>query len=799
MNRLRNGGPARFAGPLTLLLSILAWGASSSPALALDWISPRPFTAVLPSVTLAPSSSHPLEVTIRAGGPGASLAWSATCQGSFTCGLAPASGVVAVPSNGAALVPITVTVPDTALGAASLTVTFSYEQGGGIVAKAGASVQAATGGRPELKPIPSTMSGPAGSAGSVSFQLHSMIGGSEQVVITAGRFNPDPNNVGMHFAWGSPPSMVTLPGGGIANVSVPVTLSANAYAGNLNTVQVSVTSNGGISNALGNAMVSAPSPGSLPTACVPVGLMPVSDVVAGRDGPASLPARGYWLLPTGLEGVRVIRNASTDSIGITDANGDGGDDRILGTIRIPSYAAALSVIPNFVTAQSETLDVGLLAAGRAGLMILDLRVIEDPTFGTWEDFFDTDVNGVDDRILRIIPTPGFATDAAWFRAASGRIVALVADADSGSIPVSAAYNPALTVGGTGAGVVAVDVRAAIDSLGGVPYAAGTLATPGSALDLEVRGGGNSTELVVADGAGGVLLYGLSTAGGAPATVTFTPRGTVALSSAWGTPYARDLTWISNTRDSLYVSVAAGAGGVQLIKAPRGGGAPSLLLVQQTSAPAIGIGGTWTGTLGVAMGAGGVALMRAPSGSELGKIGPGAPPPYVAPVILAQGVPWDVSGPLQVAAHQNAMSLATAGCFEANVGPNPDFLVSDGERMLVLRPGTATVTAVELAESPLLRTIRLRAVPNPSSGIVAIEARVSRTATSPALEIGIYDVQGRLVRTLRAVVRYGIAPAVWDGRDASGVPVASGRYWARLREAARLRDTISEATPIVILR
>ena len=66
-----------------------------------------------------------------------------------------------------------------------------------------------------------------------------------------------------------------------------------------------------------------------------------------------------WQWPPGT--IRGYYAPLGTSIGLTDANGDGGDDRVLGTIRIPSYAAALSVIPNFVTANSETLDVGLLA------------------------------------------------------------------------------------------------------------------------------------------------------------------------------------------------------------------------------------------------------------------------------------------------------------------------------------------------------------------------------------------------------------------------------------------------------
>jgi len=103
-------------------------------------------------------------------------------------------------------------------------------------------------------------------------------------------------------------------------------------------------------------------------------------------------------------------------------------------------------------------------------MLLDLTVTDDPTFGTWEDFFDVDMNGIDDRILRVIPTSGFATDVGWFRAPSGRVVAMVADADTGSVAVSASYNPASVVAGTGQGVVAIDLGAALDP-GLPPYAA----------------------------------------------------------------------------------------------------------------------------------------------------------------------------------------------------------------------------------------------------------------------------------------------------------------------------------------
>jgi hypothetical protein len=794
------GGPASFAGPL-LLWGALAVGSALAPARAwaADWIPPSRVTALLPGATLAPGSAHTLALTVRANGAGADLAWSATSGGSFTAGVTPASGLLAIPSNSTATVNLTVTVPGLAVGTGSITIALLDDATGGTVAKVGAGIQAATDGRPEVFPLPSTWSAPAGTVGSVSFQVHSM-SGTEELLLSAGRFNPDANNSGGVFAGGGPPAAVTLAAGATMTVNVPTTMPVTAYAGNANAVQLGVTGLGGTSNSVGLAMVSASLPDSLPTALIPVGVTPFSEAVTGRDGPAYVGSRGLWLVPCGEDGVRVIRNSSTDSIGPIDANGDGADDRVVGTIRIPGFAASLAIIPGFVTALGETLDVGLLAAGRGGLMLLDLRVVEDPLFGDWSDFFDTDGNGIDDRILRTIPTPGFATDAAWVRSfVSGRRVALVADADIGSNPVAADYSPALITAGTGAGIVAVDVDAAIDSLGPVPYAAGTLATQGSALDLELRGG-TTPELVLADGSGGVALYDVSVGTGAPALVTFTPRGEVPLSGMWGAPDARDLAWVSNSSDSSYVALAAAAGGVQIVRVPRGTGAPTLVLAQQTAAPAIGIAGAWTGTLGVAMGAGGVALLRAPGVSELDKIQPGAPAPYTWPVNLARGQSWGPSGGLERARHQGWTASATSLRFRDAAGAMPDLMASDGMRLLVLRPGTASITSVEARSAPSA-VARIRVLPNPTSGAMWMEiGRAAPFSRLTPLTIRIADARGRLVRTLRIVDSGPLVRLFWDGRDNHGRAVASGHYWATLDgESGATQGKRAPAASITLIR
>ena len=786
------GGPARHAGPRFIrLLAVALWiGIAATPARAYNWIPPRAITAELPSATLAPSSTHVLQMVVRSNQTHVDLSWTASFAGEYPVVLSPTSGMLSIEAGNIGTVNFTVTLSDTAHGTGFLSVDLRYQATGGRASKVASNIVAAILGMPEVKPVPNSLLAPAGTATSMSYQVHSTIGVAEAVDLVATQTNPDPNNLNALFAIGAPPASVNLPAGGTVTVSVPTTLSANAYAGNLNGIILNVVSDAGLSVATGNAIVSATS-GSLPTALVPVGLTALDETAADRDGSVALPARGYRLFTTGIGGVRVMRDVSTDSIGPIDADADGVDDRVLGTIRIPAYAAALAVIQGFVSAAGETLDVGLVAAGRGGLMLVDLRTVEDPTFGTWEDFFDVDMNGIDDRILRIIPLSGFATDVAWFRTPSGRTVALVADADSGSVPVSATYNPALVTAGTGQGVVAIDVGAALDFIGNPPFAAGTLSTPGSALDLELRGG-SSPDLAIADGASGVSVYGLTASGGIPATVTFTPRGSVSLSSAWGTPYARDLAWVSNTKDSSYVAVAASAGGMQLVRVPpAGGGAPSLVLAQQTLAPAIGIAGAWTGTLGVAQGAGGVGLFQAPGAGFLDRIAPAAAAPYTAPVTLARGAPWAATGAaLEVASHQTPSGIATALVFHQTTGPIPELLVSDGARLLVLRPGTAPITAVDIEpKSPPARRLSLSVAPNPVERNALFEVRseasgpgvggAGSAAPLARIRIEIFDVHGRLIRRLSvAGTEIGVR-AAWDGMDGSRRPVSSGRYWARV--------------------
>lgn len=819
------GGPARTAGPrffsgafrsaaLAVLAALAALAAPS--ATAADWIPPRPISAWFPSATIAPGGSASLELVLRADGAPASVEWSAVSSGAFLSTVTPSSGALVLQAGTLTRVPLSVGVPAASIGLGSVSITVRYANGGTIAAKTTATIVAATDGRPEIWPNAPTWSGAAGASGAAAFTVRGLSGSSETVVVTAGKSNSDPNNIGVHFPpGGSAPATLFIPTGGTVPLQVTGALAGNAWAGNSNMFQVNLTCVGGISTATAFAIVQTANPDSLPTALRPVGVTPLGHGAAGRDGPVPLLSRNAWLVPEGFGGVEVCRATGADSIGLTDGDGDGGDDRLIGTIRIPAFAAALAVVPGFVATGGETFDLGLLAAGRSGLMLLDLRVIEDPAFGAWEDFFDTDQNGVDDRILRTIPLPGFATDVAWTLAPSGRVVAFVADADTGSVPVAAGFDPLSTTPGTGSGIVAIDVTAAVDSLSGLPVVAGTWSTPGNALDAEVRGSGSAVTLAVADGAAGLAVADVALGAGVPATAAFSPRAAVSLSAAWGAPYARDVSWLAHSNESAYVAVACAEGGLQFARIPEAG-TPVLVLAQETPGLTCGIATALTGMVAAAKTSGGVALFQAPGRAAFDLVTPGAPAPYTAPVTLANGASFPGGAPLERARFQNPAGGATALTFEPTTGPLPDLFVSDSSRLTVLRPGALIVTAVgeDPREAPgVKRSVRLDVLPNPVSGGAIVRARAGSGgagsagrggAASGALRatdrIDILDVQGRVVRTLRAPAVGGAGDfeyrLTWDGRDRAGRRVPSGRYWARLRTDGR---TAGGATSFLVLQ
>jgi hypothetical protein len=90
---------------------------------------------------------------------------------------------------------------------------------------------------------------------------------------------------------------------------------------------------------------------------------------------------------------------------------------------------------------------------------------------------------------------------------------------------------------------------------------------------------------------------------------------------------------------------------------------------------------------------------------------------------------------------------------------------------------------------------LHVSPNPSpDGRLAIDFQIPGTPTE--LELAIYDVTGRRLRTLyRGASPQARGHVNWNGRNGRGTPVAAGTYFARLTG----RNGISEVRRITILR
>ena len=253
------GGPARIAGPrfitglgpvqalqtvAAVMVAVCAFACFvPSSAHAADWVPPRPVSAWVPSATIAPGSAATLELVLRADGVAASVEWSAASTGGFLATVTPASGTILLQAGAIARIPLSIGVPAASLGLGSVSISVHYSNGGGLTAKSTASIIAATDGRPEIWPATPTWSGTAGSAGVAIFNVRSGAGGSESVVVTAGKTNPDPNNVGTLFPGGSAPATILVPGGGATvPLSVNGTLAGNAWAGNSNSFQVNLTS-----------------------------------------------------------------------------------------------------------------------------------------------------------------------------------------------------------------------------------------------------------------------------------------------------------------------------------------------------------------------------------------------------------------------------------------------------------------------------------------------------------------------------------------------------------------------------
>ena len=79
------------------------------------------------------------------------------------------------------------------------------------------------------------------------------------------------------------------------------------------------------------------------------------------------------------------------------------------------------------------------------------------------------------------------------------------------------------------------------------------------------------------------------------------------------------------------------------------------------------------------------------------------------------------------------------------------------------------------DTPEVASVAVTAFPNPFAGRVTIRVTLPQVTRAADVEVAIYDLMGRRVRTLPVASDGRLLTLVWDGTDAFGQPVASGVY------------------------
>jgi photosystem II stability/assembly factor-like uncharacterized protein len=100
-----------------------------------------------------------------------------------------------------------------------------------------------------------------------------------------------------------------------------------------------------------------------------------------------------------------------------------------------------------------------------------------------------------------------------------------------------------------------------------------------------------------------------------------------------------------------------------------------------------------------------------------------------------------------------------------------------------RDGRETWSQEISAQMPVMELALLQNHPNPFNPYTMIRFRIPERMH---VELGIYDVTGRHIRTLiNAPCKPGETSLEWDGRDFSGNPVSSGIYFYRLKAGSKM--------------
>lgn len=117
-------------------------------------------------------------------------------------------------------------------------------------------------------------------------------------------------------------------------------------------------------------------------------------------------------------------------------------------------------------------------------------------------------------------------------------------------------------------------------------------------------------------------------------------------------------------------------------------------------------------------------------------------------------------------------------FGLEVNPRWDFEIPPyGSEVITLSIEIASFSGVWPPEKPDPKG-RLLVFPNPSKGIVRLHLGAGAPAGAYA---NVYDLSGRLVRTLGMEGTLGSMSVSWDGRNLAGRPVADGIYFIRVSD------------------
>ena len=149
------------------------------------------------------------------------------------------------------------------------------------------------------------------------------------------------------------------------------------------------------------------------------------------------------------------------------------------------------------------------------------------------------------------------------------------------------------------------------------------------------------------------------------------------------------------------------------------------------------------------------------------------------VTLSSGDPGTVSVPASVmiaeGTRHQSFTLSTTRGATGNVVVTAEYESGAQTANVELAPG-ATTGVGGSSDVPPLQVLSI--APNPTTGVTRLEYELSQPAE---IRIGVYDVTGRLIRTLAdSPQAAGMHPVIWDGRNRDGSDAPSGLYFVRVR-------------------